>query len=710
MADAPKQLAPERSLLQNSESLLSFGMLGGLIVMLVPLPPVLLDALLATNLGLTFLLLLVTLSTKRALELSVFPSILLLLTLFRLSLNVATTRLILLDGDAGLIVTAFGNYVVGGQLVVGLVIFLILITIQFMVITKGAGRISEVAARFTLDAMPGKQMAIDAELSAGSITDVEARKRRTELSRETEFYGAMDGASKFVRGDSVAGLIITAVNLLGGVVIGLMHGLSFADSVTTYSILTVGDGLVSQIPALVIATTAGVLVTKTTSEHSLGDEIQSQMLRRNQPIYIGAGVLGVMALVPGLPKLPFFGVAAGLLLLLNREDPTAEQEETTGAAPDEGLVAAASESDQIDEFLLADRAVLEVGAQLVPSIKSGATKGLADRITALRKELSRANGVWIPPVRVNSNLLLQPDEYRIIVAGRTVASSEVLKDHLLAILPDHQNVSVPGVNTQEPSFGLAARWVIEADRRIAEVQGCTVVDPLSVLITHLGEVLKKHSHELLTLESLKQMLKRVEQFAPTVIEEIRPDTLRMGTLHQVLVQLAEDRIPLNDLALILESIVNHSATIQDINGLTDKVRTDLGRLVCERFRNPEGMLQVITLAPQLDNQLRQSLHDGQLAIGPGPLGNLIQGVAIAWKDCHRKQQSAALLVDRALRRPLKQVLARSVADLGIIGYQEVPFDMIIDSVSLIQHESVFPNRPAEAANAGSANKPQRMSA
>ena len=710
MADAPKQPAAERSLLQNSESMLSFGMLGGLIVMLVPLPPALLDALLAANLGLTFLLLLVTLSTKRALELSVFPSLLLLLTLFRLSLNVATTRLILLDGDAGLIVTAFGNYVVGGHLVVGLVIFLILITIQFMVITKGAGRISEVAARFTLDAMPGKQMAIDAELSAGAITDVEARKRRTELSRETEFYGAMDGASKFVRGDSVAGLIITAVNLLGGVVVGLMHGLSFADSVTTYSILTVGDGLVSQIPALVIATTAGVLVTKTTSEHSLGDEIQSQMLRRNHPIYIGAGVLGVMALIPGLPKLPFFGVAAGLLLLLNREDPTIKAEEDTQAgAADEGVVAAASESDQIDEFLLADRAVLEVGAQLVPSIKSGATKGLADRITALRKELSRANGVWIPPVRVNSNLLLQPDEYRIIVAGRTVATSEVLKDHLLAILPDHQNVSVPGINTQEPSFGLAARWVIEADRRIAEVQGCTVVDPLSVLITHLGEVLKKHSHELLTLESLKQMLKRVERFAPTIIEEIRPDTLRMGTLHQVLVQLAEDRIPLNDLALILESIVNHSATIQDVNGLTDRVRTDLGRLVCERFRSPEGMLRVITLAPQLDNQLRQSLHEGQLAIGPGPLGNLIQEVANAWQDCHRKQQTAALLVDRALRRPLKQVLARSIADLGIIGYQEVPFDMIIDSVSLIRQEVVFPNRPLEQP-AAPANQPQRRSA
>ncbi len=310
--------------MQQSETLLSFGMLVGLIVMLVPIPEWLLDVLLASNLAATTLLLLVTLSARRALELTVFPSLLLLLTLYRLSLNVATTRLILLDGNAGHIVTAFGNYVVGGQLVVGLVIFLILVIIQFMVITKGAGRIAEVAARFTLDAMPGKQMAIDAELNAGSITDKEARRRRDELSRETEFYGAMDGASKFVRGDAIAGLIITGVNLIGGVLMGVTHGMSFLDSIRTYSILSVGDGLVSQIPALVIATTAGVLVTKTTSEDSLGDEISGQLFRSSRPIYIGAGILSVIALMPGLPKLPFLGVAGGLMLMANRRRKPAE--------------------------------------------------------------------------------------------------------------------------------------------------------------------------------------------------------------------------------------------------------------------------------------------------------------------------------------------------------------------------------------------------
>ena len=685
MADKANNSQLVSGLLTNSETALSVGLLAGLVVMLVPLPTPLLDGLLACNLGASLLLLMVTLSARQAMELSVFPSLLLLLTLFRLALNVATTRLILLDADAGKIVTAFGNYVVGGQLIVGLVIFVILITIQFMVITKGAGRISEVAARFTLDAMPGKQMAIDAELNAGSITDVEARRRREELAQETEFYGAMDGASKFVRGDSIAGLIITVVNLLGGVVMGLTNGLSVGESIRTYSILTVGDGLVSQIPALVIATTAGVLVTKTTSENSLGEEINSQLFQSRQPLYVGAAILFSMALIPGMPSIPFVSLAGGLVVLARfvTPNPTAELDTTDETSEGTAEPQPPSEEEQIDEFLLSDRAVIEVGARLVPSIRSGKIKGLSERITTLRKELSRANGVWIPPVRINSNLTLQADEYRILVAGRRVAGSAVHQGQMLAILPDHQRVTVPGTDTTEPSFGLPARWIDEADRRIAEAQGCTVVDPLSVLITHLGEVLKTHSHELLTLESLKQMLKRVETFAPTVVEEIRPETIRIAVLHQVLVQLAEDRIPLNDLALILESILNHAVGHTDIHSLTDRVRVDLGRLVCEQFRDHEGTLQVITLAPELDSHLRQSLHEGQLVIGPDALGRLIQSVNRLWGECRRRQQRAALLVDASLRRPLKMVLARSVPDLRLLAYQEVPHEMIINSLHAI---------------------------
>ncbi len=675
--------------MQQSETLLSFGMLVGLVVMLVPLPQWLLDLLLAANLAATTLLLLVTLSARRALELTVFPSLLLLLTLFRLSLNVATTRLILLEGNAGHIVTAFGNYVVGGQLVVGLVIFLILVTIQFMVITKGAGRIAEVAARFTLDAMPGKQMAIDAELNAGSINDKEARRRRDELSSETEFYGAMDGASKFVRGDAIAGLIITGVNLVGGVITGIVNGLTFSQSIRTYSILSVGDGLVSQIPALVIATTAGVLVTKTTSDDSLGDEIRGQIFRSERPIWIGAGIFAVIAMMPGLPKMPFLGISAGLLLLANRTKPQPVVPlNPDGTDPDKPVQP--DDERHLDEFLLTDRAVVEVGARLVPFIQSKKVKGLSERITALRREFSRSQGLWVPPIRVNSNLTgLQPEEYRILVAGRRVAGGDLRTELLLAILPEGRPVTITGEATTEPAFGLNARWITSESRRLAEIQGCTVVDPLSVLITHLGEVLKRFAHELLTREALKQMLDRAREFAPTIVDEIKPETIRMGTLHQVLVQLAEDRIPLADITLILESIVNHAPQSKSCEELTDHVRTDLGRLVCERFRGSDGRLRVIAMEPKLDTRLRQSLHQDQLALGAGPLTRLIEAVGQAWKDSERRQQPLALLVDQKVRRPMRRLLARTCPEVGVIAYQEVPNDLIIDSAVMLPFEGII---------------------
>jgi flagellar biosynthesis protein FlhA len=683
--------------LKQSETLLSFGMIIGLVVMLVPLPQWLLDVLLAANLAATVLLMLVTLSARRALELTVFPSLLLLLTLYRLSLNVATTRLILLEGDAGHIVTAFGNYVVGGQLVVGLTIFLILVIIQFMVITKGAGRIAEVSARFTLDAMPGKQMAIDAELNAGSITDKEARRRRDELSRETEFYGAMDGASKFVRGDAIAGLIITGVNLVGGVIMGLVKGMSFSQAVKTFSILSVGDGLVTQIPALVIATTAGILVTKTTSDDSLGDEIGSQLFHSQRSIWVGAGILALIAMMPGLPKIPFLGVSAGMLLLANRRKPApAVQETPEGTDPDKPTQP--DDERHLDEFLLTDRAVVEVGARLVPFIQSKRVKGLSERITALRREFSRSQGLWVPPIRVNSNLTgLQPEEYRILVAGRRVAGGELRTEQLLAILPEGRQVTVSGEPTTEPAFGLNARWIIAESRRLAEIQGCTVVDPLSVLITHLGEVLKRFAHELLTREALKQMLDRAREFAPTIVDEIKPETIRMGTLHQVLVQLAEDRIPLADITLILESIVNHAPHSKSSEELTDNVRVDLGRLVCERFRASDGRLRVIAMEPKLDTRMRQSLHQDQLALGAGPLTRLIEAVGKAAKDSERKQEPLALLVDQKVRRPLKRLLARTTPDVGVIAYQEVPNDLIIDSAVMLQYDDII---GAEATSDG----------
>ena len=577
---------------------------------------------------------------------------------------------------------------VGGELVVGLTIFLILVIIQFMVITKGAGRIAEVSARFTLDAMPGKQMAIDAELNAGSINDKEARRRRDELSRETEFYGAMDGASKFVRGDAIAGLIITGVNLIGGIIMGVVNGMSFSQSVRTFSILSVGDGLVTQIPALVIATTAGILVTKTTSDDSLGDEIGGQLFTSRRSIWVGAGILGLIALMPGLPKLPFLGISVGMVMLARRKtEPVALAVPPEGTDPEKA--AEPDDERHLDEFLLTDRAVVEVGARLVPFIQSKRVKGLSERITALRREFSRSQGLWVPPIRVNSNLTgLQPEEYRILVAGRRVAGGELRTEQLLAILPEGRQVTVTGEATTEPAFGLNARWINLESRRSAEIQGCTVVDPLSVMITHLGEVLKNFAHELLTREALKQMLDRAREFAPTIVDEIKPEIIRMGTLHQVLIQLAEDRIPLADITLILESIVNNAPQSKSSEELTDHVRVDLGRLVCERFRAADGRLRVIAMEPKLDTRMRQSLHQDQLALGAGPLTRLIEAIGKAARESDRRQLPLALLVDQKVRRPLKRLLARTSPEVGVIAYQEVPNDLIIDSAVMLQYDDI----------------------
>ncbi|MBL8848979.1 MAG: FHIPEP family type III secretion protein [Planctomycetaceae bacterium] len=687
MKSSPTSLASPTHWLQQSELLLSGGLLAVLIVMLIPLPTMLLDMLIASNLALTILLMLVTLNARQALDLSVFPSLLLLLTLYRLSLNIATTRLIMLDADAGKIVSTFGGRVVGGNLIVGLVIFLILVVIQFIVITKGAGRISEVAARFTLDAMPGKQMAIDAELNAGVLNEAEARRRRKELSREAEFYGAMDGAGKFVRGDAIAGLIITGVNLVGGIVMGLTNGMSLVDSLHTYSVLAVGDGLVSQIPALIIAVTAGILTTKTNSDDSLGTEIGHQLFASPSALAAGAGVLGLMALVPGLPKLPFLALAGGITWYLRRANkkpaaPAADAEETPAPA-------APTEDAQLEDFLLSDRVGLEIGAQLIPHLHSKRTKGIADRIGTLRRDFARTNGLWIPPVRIRDNIQLEPGSYRILISGREVARGELRVDSLLAVNPGGASLPLEGESTRDPAFDLPAVWISQDGRRRAEIGGYTVVDALSVLTTHLGEVLRKHAHELLTREDLKKMLDKVRTFAPTIVDELKPDVIRMGALHQVLVQLVSERVSIADLATILESVINHAATVKDPDEVTSRVREDLGRTICDRFRDAGGKLRVLILDPRLEMQLRESMREKHLMLGPGPLEKLLTHLSRHWQAAVRQRMEIALLTDRALRRPLRQAILRALPELGVVSYGEVPGDVMIEPVEMLRVEDVF---------------------
>jgi flagellar biosynthesis protein FlhA len=681
------KLPGQTNWLQQSEVLLSAGLLAILVVMLIPLPTMLLDMLIASNLALTILLMLVTLNAKQALDLSVFPSLLLLLTLYRLSLNIATTRLILLDADAGKIVQTFGGMVVGGNLIVGLVIFLILVIIQFIVITKGAGRISEVAARFTLDAMPGKQMAIDAELNAGVLNEAEARRRRQHLAREAEFYGAMDGAGKFVRGDAIAGLIITAVNLVGGIVMGLTNGMSLVDSLHTYSVLAVGDGLVSQIPALIIATTAGILTTKTNSEDSLGQEIGHQLFANPQLLAAGAAVLGWMALIPGLPKLPFLLMAGGVTLFLRR---SRVKPELPPAEPTESPAAGAPNEDaQLEDFLLSDRVGLEIGAQLVPHVQSKRSKGIADRVGTLRRDFARTNGLWVPPIRIRDNLQLEGGAYRILISGREVARGTLRVDQLLAVNPGGVSLPLEGEATRDPAFDLPAVWVAQDARRRAEIGGYTVVDALSVLTTHLGEVLRKHAHELLTREDLKKMLDKVRTFAPTIVDELKPDVIRMGTLHQVLIQLVSERVSIADLSTILESVVNHAAAVKDPDEITARVREDLGRTICDRFRDSQGKLRVLILDPRLEIQLRESVRERHLMLGPAPLERLLACLSKHWQAAARQRIDIALLADRSLRKPLRHAILRALPDLGVISYGEVPGDVLIEPVEMVRVEDVF---------------------
>jgi flagellar biosynthesis protein FlhA len=669
----------------RSEIVLALALLGVLVVLLIPLPPVLLDLLLALNLGLTVLLLLITLSATEPLDFSVFPAVLLLMTLFRLSLNVATTRLILLTGHAGTIVAAFGNYVVGGNLVVGLVIFLILVIIQFVVITKGAGRISEVSARFTLDAMPGKQMAIDAELNSGAIDEVEARKRRKYLTREAEFHGAMDGASKFVRGDAIAGLIVTGINLVGGVILGLNRGMDVSQAIHTYSILTVGDGLVAQIPALIIATASGILVTKANSQSSLGQEIGTQFTTSTRPLLIAAAILMGLAAMPGLPKLPFVALAAGLWFItrqMNKPKPATTL--AAAASPTREEAEKKTAEAVFDEFLQNDRARIEISVRLIPLLDPKRGTGLLDRVSGLRRELARSHGLWVPPIRVRDNMSLESEAYRFLIHGREVARGKVQLNQWLAIGTHDAPPPLEGEVVSEPAFGIPSKWIAEHQMARAELLGLTVVDAPGVMVTHLGEILRRHAAELLGREDLKILVDKVRATSPSVVDELIPNILNMGTLHRVLSLLLDEHVPISNLTRILESLSTHAPTVKDPGDLAERVRGDLGRILCDRFRDANSRFSALVFDPRVEMEFRRALHDRQLALESSRLEKLIVRLSNEWRRATFAGKETALLTDTTLRRPLRQTLARSLPELAVIAYQEVPTDFILQPVALIK--------------------------
>lgn len=677
---------------QRSETWLAAAMLVMLVVLIIPLPTAILDMLLAVNLAAGVMLLLIVLGAKQPLDVSVFPSVLLLLTLFRLSLNVSTTRLILLNADAGKIVTAFGDFVVGGNLVVGIVIFLILVTIQFIVITKGATRISEVNARFTLDAMPGKQMAIDAELNTGAINEKEAKARRERLTSEAEFYGAMDGASKYVRGDAIAGLVIMVVNIIGGVVLGISNGIPVSEALQLYAILTIGDGLVSQIPALVIATSAGILVTKSSSDSNLGDEIGVQFSRGYRSLYSGAFIMLIVSLTPGFPRLPFILIGSGLLLFVNyvrRQEASRTDLSKQATAESENQESGLSPEERgLQEFLKIDRVVVEIGAGLISIVEPKKGKGIAARIGKLREKMAAQHGFWIPQARIRDNLQMGVHEYRFIISGREVGRGELMLDRNLAINPGEITTKIDGIETTEPAFGLDSIWIEQSNRRRAEQIGYTVVDAPTVLITHLGECLRQLAHELLSREDLNRMLDKLKEFAPSTVDDIRSDSVKAGQFHQLLVNLLAEGIPITSLEKIVESAAYFGSQAKNVAELTELVRGSIGHLICEPFRGRDGRVQVMILEPRLEHHFRQSVHGLTIALSPRSLEAFVSAVQREWEANQLKDQSVAILVDSAIRLPLRNSIYRSLKDLKVVAYSEIPDNLVIDAKRVIRFDEV----------------------
>jgi flagellar biosynthesis protein FlhA len=676
---------------RSGDLLLGGGVIGILTVLIVPLPALLLDFLLSTNLTLSLLVLLVAMCVRRPLDFSVFPSLLLVATLYRLSLNVAATRLILLHGGegpaaAGRVIQGFGQFMLGGNFVVGLVLFLILVVIQFVVITKGAGRVAEVAARFTLDAMPGKQMAIDADLNAGLINEREARERRTEIAREADFYGAMDGASKFVRGDAVAALVITAINILGGLLVGIFQeGLAPADAVATYTVLTVGDGLVAQLPALVTSTAAGIVVTRAATESDLSRDLLGQLTQRARPLGVAAGVLAILALVPGLPALPFLVPAAVLGLLVYRLGRRAGEAAATqtAAAPPPG-------PESVDGLLAVDPLQVEIGYGLLPVVEQpgAAGGGLLERIRLIRRQFAQELGFVVPPIRLRDSALLGGHQYAFRLRGTEVARGDVYPERLLAMNPGGVLEEIEGIEVREPTFGLPARWIARSRREAAVTAGYTVVDPATVIATHLSETIRRHAATLLGRQEAQGLVEQLRATHPAVVEGLIPALLPLGVVHRVLQRLLAEGVAVRDLPGILEVLADLAPATRDPVVLAEHARAALADHVCRPYLGVDGGLKVLLLGPATENQLSAEVAraEGDEGLSPALAQALLQAVSRALAQAQGLDAKPVLLCPGPLRRHVRRVTERSLPHLGVIAYAEVSPHVAIRAIGTVELE------------------------
>jgi len=676
-------------LLRQSDLMLAVGVVLILGLMIIPIPPVLLDMALSLSITLSLVVLLVSTYTHRPLDFSVFPSVLLISTLLRLSLNIASTRLILMRGDTGIeaagkVIKSFGEFVVGGNFVVGFVVFLILIVINFVVITKGAGRIAEVSARFTLDAMPGKQMSIDADLNAGLIDDAEARRRRQDISREADFYGAMDGASKFVRGDAVAGIVIMVINIIGGILIGVLQkGMPIGEAATNYTILTVGDGLVAQIPALITSTAAGLIVTRAASEANLGAEVVKQLFMHPKALGTTAGILAFFGLIPGLPHLPFLSLAmvSGTGAYFLNKAVKIEEE----AVPE---MEEARPAETLESLLPIDPLSLEIGYGLIPLVEEGGP--FLARIKAVRKQIVTDMGFIVPPVHIKDNLSLKPTGYSILIKGIEVSSGDVMLNKYLAISPGTEKENIPGIPTKDPAFGLPAIWIDERDMEAAQLAGYTVVDAPSVITTHLTEVIKNYAHELLGKQDVQKLLDNLAKTHPKVVEDLIPATLSLSSVQKVLQNLVREKVSVRDIQTILETLSEYATMTKDADFLTEYVRQSLARNITKQLQNPDGSISVLVIDPKLERLIMESIQTtpqgSYLTLDPVTTDRLVENIKKNYEEGVSRGYQPVLLCTPAVRRFVKKLAERISSSISVVSHGEVVQNVKVYSVGTIKIE------------------------
>ena len=670
--------------------MMALGVIGILMVMMIPLPTLLLDILLSFSITVSIIILLMSMYVLKPLDFSIFPSILLVVTLLRLSLNVASTRLILLHGNegataAGHVIHAFGTFVVGGNYVVGLIVFTVLVLINFIVITKGSTRIAEVAARFTLDAMPGKQMSIDADLNAGLISDVDARRRRGDLEKETNFYGAMDGASKFVRGDAVAGIVITLINIIGGLVIGvLQQGMPFVDAARNYTLLTVGDGLVSQIPALIVSTAAGMLVTRSAASSDLGDEVRHQLLMQPNAIATASIMILAFSLIPGMPKFSFVLVSAMIGLLAWNLYRTADQSRETEEEPAQVPV----QEEPEDLLIPLDVLGLEVGYGLIPLVDASQGGELLHRIKALRKQMALEMGFIVPAIHIRDNLQLNANSYSVILKGVEIADGELMPGHHMAINTGDQSFKLKGIETKEPAFGLPAVWIPEKERESVQAKGYVVVDPSTVVTTHLTEIIKLHADELMGRHEVQMLIDNLSRMYPKVVEDLVPKIVPYGILQKVLQRLLRERVSIRDLYTITETLADYVSMTKNVDILTGYVRQALARSITKQYLDSNGSLTVMMISPDIEDTIGKAVQhtEQESYVNPDPImiRKLVNKVQKLINSFTAKGLQPIILCSPAVRIHLRNIMEKFFPSVVVLSHNEVTRETSIKSLGMVE--------------------------